>query len=220
MAPAASVRIVHQQRNAALVRFDTDTVSVRGEDSGVQGREPPPQGLLTSTKLRNKFMVRQDRVHQDFDLNASWEECAPGTIGDLQNRLNDDRRRKSIVRIGAPIVVMALLGMGIWNFGGSASSPAHVSPAHQEQLPEFNFGGVTCSELQASMQQFAMGELKPAQQQAFAIHLQQCPVCQEKMNAMNEIDMPMADKNNLDNSANGFQTHRTLLASTVDWDKT
>ncbi|TWU40235.1 hypothetical protein Q31b_35800 [Novipirellula aureliae] len=110
-------------------------------------------------------------VRQNIEAHSSWEECTPGTIGDLRNRLNADRRRKSIVRIGAPIVVMAVLGLGVWNFGGSANSPAH-----REQLREFNFGGVTCSAVQASMQQFAMGQLTPDQQQAFTSHLQQCPV--------------------------------------------
>lgn len=156
-------------------------------------------------------MVRQDMVRKDSEFDAGWEECTPGTIGDLRNRLNADRRRRSVVRIGAPIVVMAVLGMSVWNFGGSANSPAHL-----EQLREFNFGGVTCSSVQASMQQFAMGQLTPDQQRAFTSHLQQCPVCQEKIEAMKKAEMPMVDEDLIGNSPNGFQTHRTLLASNVD----
>ncbi|TWU25300.1 hypothetical protein Pla52o_15990 [Novipirellula galeiformis] len=150
-------------------------------------------------------------VRQNFEAHSDWDECTPGTIGVLQNRFNADRRRKSVARIGAPIVVMAALGMGVWNFAGSG-----IPPSHQEPLRECNFGGVTCSEVQASMQQFVMGQLKPDQRNAFTSHLQQCPACQAKMDAMKRAHMPFVDNNPLGNSPNVFQTHKTLLASNVD----
>ncbi|WP_404309482.1 anti-sigma factor family protein [Neorhodopirellula lusitana] len=150
-------------------------------------------------------------VRQDFEAHSDWEECTPGTIGDLHDRLNADRRRKSVVRMGTPIAVIALLGMGVWNYGGSANPSTHP-----KKVREFGFGGVTCSEVQASMQHFAIGQLTPNQQQAFTLHLQQCPVCREKMEAMKKAEMPMVDKNLIGNSPNGFQTHRTLLASNID----
>jgi len=150
-------------------------------------------------------------VRQNIEAHSDWQECTPGTIGDLRKRLNADRRRRSIARIGGPIVVMAVLAMGVWTFGGPANSPTRPQP-----LQEFNFGSVTCSEFQASMQPFAMEQLSPAQQQAFALHLQQCPVCQAKMKAVKKAEMPRIGKNLIGNSSNGFQTHRTLLASNVD----
>ncbi|WDQ19232.1 zf-HC2 domain-containing protein [Rhodopirellula sp. P2] len=150
-------------------------------------------------------------VRQDFEAHSDWEECSPGTIADLHNRLHAVRRRQSAVRMGTPIAVMAVLGMGVWNFGGTANPPES-----QEQLREFDFGGVTCSEVQASSQQYATGQLTPDQQQAFTLHLQQCPLCQQESDAMQTVELTLVGENPTGNSPSGSPTHRPLLASNVD----
>lgn len=156
-------------------------------------------------------MVRQDLVHKDSEFDAGWEQCTPGTIGDLRNRLNAGRRRRFVVRIGTPVVVLAMLGIGVYTLGGSANLPGQ-----QEQNREFNFGGVTCSVVRTSMQRFSMGQLTPDQQLAFTTHLQQCPVCQDGMEAMRESEMPVVNESLISSSPTGFQTHRTLLTSHLD----
>ena len=150
-------------------------------------------------------------VRQELETNAQWDECAKGTLSDLQHRLRTDHRRESAVRVGTPIVILALLGIGGWMIS------ATIAPTMNPPVPhEFNFGGVTCSEFQASMRQFSMEQLPTAQQQAFAIHLQQCSVCQEKIDAMKNATTPRSAQRTVKKLQNGFRTHRPMFAANVD----
>ena len=121
-------------------------------------------------------MNRQDLESRDPEnptpeSNADWSACSPGTIGQLHDHLAAQRKRQTVIRIGGPALIVTLLGISVWSFNHNATPKA---PA------EFSFGDVTCSHVQENLQQFAMNALEPAEQKSFAIHLEQCPVCQEK----------------------------------------
>src|SRR6056297_1955805 len=112
---------------------------------------------------------------QDPAAPSGWDPCASGTISQLHRQLQSRHRRERVVRVGTPLAVCVLLAVGLWSARGvtERSGPA-----------EYHFGGVACSEVQASMQLFVQGRLEPSEQQAFAAHLEQCTVCQELMEAM------------------------------------
>lgn len=112
-------------------------------------------------------MPRQD----PHDLEA-WTDCPPGTLSELSHSLHRARRRKAIGRVGLPLLVIALVCSGVW----SVNLPKTPS--------EFTFGGISCSEVQSQLQQYVAGGLEPDERQAFAIHLEKCPLCQEKVRAM------------------------------------
>lgn len=150
-------------------------------------------------------------VRQDFDGNSDWEDCAPGTITGLMKRLKAERRRKSVVRFGPPVVLTVMLVLVAWNFGGVASSPSLQGPVR-----EFDFGGVTCSEVQDSILQFAMGELEPVKQDAFAVHFQHCPVCRTKLEAMQNSGTPVAVSSSVEKTADDGEPLVVLFALRTD----
>ncbi|QDS94513.1 hypothetical protein FF011L_32920 [Roseimaritima multifibrata] len=150
-------------------------------------------------------------VRQDFDGNSDWEDCAPGTITGLMKRLKAERRRKSVVRFGPPVVLTVMLVLVAWNFGGVASSPSLQNP-----VGEFDFGGVTCSEVQDSMLEFALGELEPVKQDAFTVHFQKCPACRTKLEAMQDSGTPVAASSRVENPADDGESLVVLFAFGTD----
>lgn len=105
------------------------------------------------------------------DLEA-WTDCPPGTLSELSRSLHRARLRKTVVRVGAPLLVFVLVGLGVWGVN------APTTPS------EFTFGGVCCSEVQPKLQQFMAGGLEQDERRAIKAHLDRCPHCQEKMKAM------------------------------------
>jgi len=109
----------------------------------------------------------------------SWAVCLPGTLGQLSCRIRVQRRRQAAIRVAAPLAMIVLVTLGVW----SVNRP---TAPH-----EFNYGGVTCRQVEANMQQYAMNQLPPDTQRAFAEHLDLCPHCQQKMKAMQRGAMPV-----------------------------
>ncbi|TWU23225.1 hypothetical protein Pla52o_27610 [Novipirellula galeiformis] len=127
-------------------------------------------------------MVRQTNENHDL-----WSDCPPGTIAHLHDRIVSQRKRQVAIRIGGPMIVVMLLALGMGRFSQTSSQPC----------PEFNFGGVTCSDVQTHFQAFTMHELEPAQHEAMAIHLDQCPNCRDilkatKVPASNIVSRPVS----------------------------
>ncbi|WP_442508028.1 zf-HC2 domain-containing protein [Novipirellula sp. SH528] len=113
-------------------------------------------------------MNRQD----NFSLAANsdiWSDCQPGTLSQLARRQRMIRQRKTALRRGTPILFALVLGLTVW-IGSKSNSPA-----------EFDFAGVTCNEVQTSLQQYVMGELNVDMMSSFALHLEQCSACSEKL---------------------------------------
>lgn len=102
----------------------------------------------------------------------TWTDCAPGTLSELSRNLHRARRRKTIRRVGTPLLVIALVGLGVW----SVNAPTGPS--------EFTFGGICCSEVQLKLPQYAAGGLERDERRAVGTHLERCPICQEKLRAM------------------------------------
>ena len=156
-----------------------------------------------------------------FDSTSAdvWAECSPGTLQQLSHRIRRDQLRKTVLRVSAPLAMIALVALvGVW----SAWRPSTPS--------EFNFGGVTCRQVEADMQRFAMSQLPADTQRAFAVHLANCPHCQERMRTMQRRAMPVeGTANDLttnviaerisphrpreESFSEGFTLHRSLVAS-------
>lgn len=117
----------------------------------------------------------------DSELHSAevWTACSPGTLGQLGRRIRGQRRRQSAIRVAAPLAMIVLVTLGVW----SVTRP--TAPR------EFNYGGVTCQQVEANMQEYAMRQLPPETQRAYAEHLAHCPHCQEKMKAMQREGMPI-----------------------------
>ncbi len=125
---------------------------------------------------------------------AAWTTCSPGTLQQLGNRLRAARRRKTTVRIGTPVVMIALVALGVWS-------------TYQPTTPsEFNFDAITCREVEANMERYATGQLPPDAMHAFAIHLANCPLCQEKMRGMQRGAMPI-----------GAETKPSMAETVAQW---
>ena len=147
-----------------------------------------------------------------------WAVCSPGTLGQLSRRIRVQRRRQAAIRVATPLAMIVLVTLGVW----SVNRP---TAPH-----EFNYGGVTCRQVEANMQQYAMNQLPPDTQQAFAEHLAHCPHCQEKMKQMQRGAVPVGaatavvtespiagltrpTRSRKDNLSEGFTLHRSLAAS-------
>jgi len=159
----------------------------------------------------------------DSELHSAevWTACSPGTMGQLGRQIRGQRRRRVAIRVAAPLAMIVLVTLGVW----SVNRP--TAPL------EFNYGGVTCRQVEANMQQYAMKQLPPDTQRAFAEHLALCPHCQEKMKAMQRGAMPVEAAMAVDtespvavltqptrsrdkNPFEGFTLHRSLAASGLD----
>jgi hypothetical protein len=140
--------------------------------------------------------------------DTTWTDCSPGTLTQLNRRLRATRQRATVMRVAAPVLVLVCSSFGVWAVN-QATAPT-----------EFNFGGVSCTEVQANMQQYAMTQLSPELQDSFEIHLEKCPRCQEKMQTMQDGDAVSANVNPetdwKNNFGESFAPHRHLFAANLE----
>ena len=148
-------------------------------------------------------MTRQDTSDVD-----TWTKCSPGTLTQLSHRIRAKQNRKVVVRVAAPVVLLICVGLGVWSMSGPRKSG------------DFDFGGVTCTEVQSGLQQYARGKLLPEERIAFDVHLAQCPRCQEMMRAMQSDNAtpPKLDVSTRPEEipAGGSESHRQRLAAILD----
>jgi len=161
--------------------------------------------------------------HSKLHPAEAWNACSPGTLGQLSRRIRVQRRRQAAIRIAAPLAMIVLVTLGVW----SVNRPVAPQPF------SFNYGGVTCRQVEANMQQYAASQLPPDTQRAFAEHLALCPLCQQKMNAMRRGAMPVgaateavtenpvvvwthSTRSRDENVPEGFTLHRSRAASALN----
>lgn len=105
---------------------------------------------------------------------AAWALCAPGTLQALARRHRATRRREAMRRVTTPLVLLAVLGVGAWT---TSQAIRHSKP---------HYGGISCRDVQASLNLFNAGRLPDALNQRMAAHLCECPWCELQLREMNQ----------------------------------
>lgn len=105
---------------------------------------------------------------------AAWALCAPGTLQALARRHRAARRREAMRRVTTPLVLLAVLGVGAWT---TSQAIRHSEP---------DYGGVSCREVQTSLQLFDTGRLPDALNERMAAHMRECLWCQLQLREMNQ----------------------------------
>ncbi len=103
-----------------------------------------------------------------FDT-AAWTSCDPGTLQELAGRLRTTRHRERVRRTVAPSIILLALMVGTW----TASQAMWHFDSH--------YGGISCLEVQASLNLFESGRLPDALNKKMAAHLRECPRCQSQL---------------------------------------
>ncbi len=102
-----------------------------------------------------------------------WEACPPGKLVEYARRTTAARRNRAVLRLAGEIgAAIGLFLLVVW------LSPWGNRPR------EFDFGGITCSEVKTEMQQYMMGGLEPEEHEKIRLHLAHCPRCQELLKKM------------------------------------
>lgn len=102
-----------------------------------------------------------------------WEACPPGTLVDYARRAKTARRKRAVLRLAGEVgAAVALFLLVVW-----------LAPWGNRQR-EFDYGGITCRDVQSQMQPYMMGGLVAEEREKIRLHLVQCPRCQELMKKM------------------------------------
>lgn len=111
---------------------------------------------------------------QQNDLE--WEPCPSGELGRLVRRMESEPQRMAVKWATGAVAATALLALLV------------VGVYRMRQLPgmEYNFGGVTCSEVRARMQQYLAGEIDAELRERLEVHLAKCPQCAKLKQQMME----------------------------------
>ena len=121
----------------------------------------------------------------DNQLNreaCAWTPCCAGTIRELAQRLRATQRRRTIVRVGRVLAIVALLTTSAW----AANGLLH----YRDQQPV----SLSCAEVRANLVAYRAGELPKAIGEKIATHLTTCTACRRLWQSLvptNEVAFPM-----------------------------
>ena len=117
--------------------------------------------------------------HRDSD--SGWKPCEIGLIGEFAQRLKNRRR----VILTAQIAGGAALG------GALLALLLTVMPdifSARGSVKDFNYGGITCSEVQSRADAYIRGELDEPTVVKISAHLKECPLCSVLIDRMKQED--------------------------------
>lgn len=102
----------------------------------------------------------------DQPLPSGWSKAPPGEVAGLGQKLRLRRKRRLFLKTAA-VTAAGLLaaagGAGLWWLVG--------------RTREYDYGGITCSEVMDRARAYAMGQLQGADRDRVREHLARCPVC-------------------------------------------
>ncbi|RUL87980.1 anti-sigma factor family protein [Tautonia sociabilis] len=101
----------------------------------------------------------------------TWTECPEGEFARLAARLRGRRRQRTALRASVAMVLVA--GIAAWAVHGRLTGPR-----------EYQFAGIRCSRVLELAQLYAQGSLEPALARQVRAHVDQCPRCHERFEAM------------------------------------
>ncbi len=94
----------------------------------------------------------------------SWKPCPPGTLVDLSQRMRGQRQRRHAVRLGGLMALVIAVAIGV-------AVPIAQRPR------QYEFGGITCREVQRILPAYVAGTLPAELAQRVQQHLLECPNC-------------------------------------------
>lgn len=107
------------------------------------------------------------------DNGGEWLPCAPGTLQAIGAQRKARRRRFLIARSAAAASVLGVVVLT----GVLISQSLRMDQ-------QYFYGGISCEEVQAQMDKYAMGALSADIASRINAHLQECPECQKMMQQM------------------------------------
>lgn len=110
--------------------------------------------------------------------NEHWEPCPPGELSRMVERSRSAQRKRSLVRRGGVTTALLLLAVSIWQFSAD-SGGGNVT----------DFGGITCSEVQAAIPELLSDDLDEEKAQQMKDHLAYCGKCRSKAEQMGWVAM-------------------------------
>lgn len=100
-----------------------------------------------------------------------WEACPPGELSGMVRRVKARRRTRTWPQVaGASLAVLVLVAGGVF-VATRLSSPTQEGPAG------FDFGGITCREVQPILPEYLAGTLDEGRARKVRKHVAQCPHC-------------------------------------------
>ncbi len=107
-----------------------------------------------------------------------WQPAAGNEVVRLARHMRDRKGRRQFLTMGGRIVAGLLAAAGGWWM-------AHVTTREQE----FDFGGITCSEVAARADDLMQGRLPADEAARVRQHVLRCPNCKLKFDKMGGIRM-------------------------------
>lgn len=102
-----------------------------------------------------------------------WQPASDGAVARLTRKLRGRRDRRRLLQAGAGVVGGLLALAGGWWLVGWAT-----------RTPEYNHGGLTCSEVARRVDDLRAGRLAPAEVDQVRQHVKLCPVCRPRFEQM------------------------------------
>lgn len=95
-----------------------------------------------------------------------WNECPPGELQRMAERLKIRQRRQALKRIGSAATALTVVSAGGYVAGRWLLGPA-----------ENRYGGIACSEVMPLLTDYRAKKLDPPLMRKIAAHLAECPHC-------------------------------------------
>lgn len=114
------------------------------------------------------------QVKSSSSDSGGWQACPPGELGELAGRLRTRRRNSKIARL-ATVSALLLAAGGLYLQMGPGRNLN--LPGHALENGEFNFGGITCTELHRALPGLKAHTLDEATLARVREHVDKCPHC-------------------------------------------
>lgn len=115
------------------------------------------------------------QVKSSSSESGGWQPCPPGELGELAGRLRTRRRNSRIARL-ATVSALLLLAAGAIYLQIEPGRTLNL-PGHALENGEFNFGGITCTELHRALPGLKAHTLDDATLARVREHVEKCPHC-------------------------------------------
>ena len=107
-----------------------------------------------------------------------WDSCPAGTLSALSGKLKGRNQRRRFLKF-AGALSLAVLGGGV-----AVGLGLYFRRMPHDAVQDFNFGGITCTEVDQQAQAFALGQVQEPLLGKMRIHIAQCPKCGPLMRNM------------------------------------
>ena len=102
---------------------------------------------------------------------AVWDPCPKGTLSALSGKLQGRKRRRRFLQF-AGALSLAVVGGGV-----AVGLGLFLRRQPDDEMKDFNFGEITCTEVIQQAQAFAMGQVQEPLLGKMRVHISQCPRC-------------------------------------------